>query len=640
MNADIPSTALLDEISKIAQSNRTFSGEGVLVVTFTRVINPEGRGYQDDLQRRFEEINKCVVTITNYNRHHAAVRGWPVKKGGRNGVQITVKANNFCGVYALYIGMAHRKSSATLKIEDTNFYNWARRSQHTKEFAREVDRLMAECGLDLVARGMDLNDFEKVQHHFREYRFKVCDKDGGVLFCGNIERPEYGEVLIILEDGHYNFCTSQASLYGYRYECPNCGRHFSNKDKHSCERIHYLCGHTRCAGEPRGMSCRVCRATFKTKECYNNHLLVGPRAVFPKCETYKKCHLCGVMYTITGALSSRPAHTCGEKFCAPCDEIVPRGHLCYMKPKKALDQTKINGMEKRSLITVYDMECTQEQCMEQGRLRHVPNVICSITSCAVCWSQASITGKCKNCGERELSLTDFGDGVSTLASQFLNWAAKKARGELKGVRRQKNSVHYIIGCYAGRYDHQFLMAAALTDPTWEVSSPIMRGNKIVSTDLCKNDVTLRLLDFYNYVPKSLAAMCKAFGLDSSLAKDSFPHKFNRQQNYAYAAAALPPKENWSPEGMDTTRRTKFDKWWAESDQHLRATGELWIFKDRIVRYCQLDTQILHGALKAFALDYFELGVFPVHESSTIASLSMLIFERCFMKPKTIGALIF
>jgi hypothetical protein len=165
---------------------------------------------------------------------------------------------------------------------------------------------------------------------------------------------------------------------------------------------------------------------------------------------------------------------------------------------------------------------------------------------------------------------------------------------------------------------------------------IQRGTKILKAAIKRGGVTIILVDFFNFVSQGLASMCKSFALDGDLCKGSFPHMFNRPENYDYDADVLPPMENWCPDSMKVEAREKFLEWWHETNADLKEKDEKWNFKKEIISYCRTDVKILHRAMRAFCADMEKTGVQPILETMTIASLCMKIFLRNFMPPKTIG----
>jgi len=633
--AELNVSAVLDEINRIAQSNRSFSNQGIMRITTTTVIMPEGRGKQVEENRSVWDMNHCLITPNNRNGFHKSV---PIAMRivDKNGRVKTDEDNTFCGVYALEIGMRHRMWQ-TVKTEDYKKKYKHAREQDSRAFAERIDYIMDECKLDLSERGMIREDWAKVQDTYKLFRFVVYEgkKEENVIFEGRPTNPHFGTVHICLIDGHYSYCTTSKSLFGYKYECDICGVRFTTANGHSCTKPCYRCAHTDCEAKTEDkatISCRKCRGSFKNEKCYENHLKVGIKATQSKCTLYKKCLKCGHMHL------RLKEHVCGTFRCFSCLKMCPREHQCYIQKSKKKPE-RVAAKIARTFVTAYDTEATQCRRMENGRYMHELNVICSRTLCHVCWDKKGIES-CEECGVRAMTWTKFDNPEANLASEFLTWAKEKGRGDKPSTKRRENRIHILIAHYAQGYDSQFLVAEGATDANWTFNTLINRGRKILCCKLKREGVTIVLLDFYNYVAKSLTSLCKAFDLDSNLAKGSFPHHFNSPENWNYSAAAMPPKENWTPEAMTVAAREKFLKWWEESDKELKSTGREWNFQEEIIRYCQMDTAILQQALVKFYNEMKKLGVHPLHENFTLASFCLQVYINKFMPKDSIGIFCF
>lgn len=626
--------SVLNEINSIAQSNRAFSNEGIMKVTATRVIMPEGRGIEGNVEknRKKVDIHKCLIKTNNNNAFHRSTPADAELKRVNSGYKKTVQSNNFCGIYAAEIGMKHKIKIVENTSESLRAYNEAKR-QDTRAFAQRVDQIMDICGLDLSERGMIRRDWAKLQEHFQNFRFVVYEDtdESKIIFEGKPPNPYYGLVTICLVDGHYSYCLSNKSLFNFKYECPDCGVRYTAKNSHNCVKPCYRCGHVDCGGITKGeiiMSCRKCYSSFKTQICYENHLKRAPKAENTKCALYRKCLKCGHAY-----LKSQN-HTCGTAKCFNCHLMKPIGHKCFVQIPNILKRS-LKGKIERTFITAYDAEATQCRKMDNGRYMHELNVICSSTMCHVCMDKPDLK-TCSNCGVREKTFTKFQDPNANVAKNFITWAKQKARGEFAATKRMKNRVHILIGHYAGAYDNLFLVAEASGCEEWNFVTMINRGRKILKGVLKCEDVTIVLLDFYNYVSKSLSSLCAAFDLDPNLSKGNFPHRFNIPENWNYSKAEMPPKENWCPEAMNVVAREKFLKWWLECDNELKRTGKEWNFQREIISYCKLDTCILQKSLVKFCAEMRKLGVEPLHENFTLAALCLQVYSRKFMGKDTIG----
>jgi DNA polymerase type B, organellar and viral len=633
---DFDHETIIQTINKASQSNATFSSAGMLRIITNIVDTAEGSGGQAAENKQIWNVYKCVITPRNNNGYHRALQHLPTTQDIK-GFHHTERFNNYCGVYAAHIGMMHRRymryKSAALKREYEEGLK-----QRSRGFAARIDDIMDLLEIDLSDRGMCRDDWVKMQEAYPEYHFRVhCGPDrSNLIFDGARKNAEFGIVTIILDNGHYLYCKVPGSLFNYKNLCEDCGRTYSHKDAHFCVKICYACGCNSCKNEnivPNAVSCIKCKGSFKNFTCFRHHLSPGLRQQMAKCLAYEKCKLCG--YMISSNVIGRRKHTCGEYFCRNCQKMVGKGHDCYIKVEKQAT----NGLVAKSFITVFDIESTQWQEKEENKFVHEPNVICALTTCHKCWGKDDLKD-CDFCGEREMTFENMGREGADLADEFLEYAYRKARGFTKGTKCRRERNHYLVSHYGQGYDSHFIAAAAIASEKYSVDILIQRGTKILKAAITRGCVTIILVDFFNFVSQGLASMCKSFALDGDLCKGSFPHMFNRPENYDYEADVLPPMENWCPDSMKIEAREKFLEWWHETNADLKEKNEKWNFKKEIISYCRTDVKILHRAMRAFCADMEKTGVHPILETMTIASLCMKIFLKNFMPPKTIGKYIF
>ncbi|XP_059487267.1 uncharacterized protein LOC132203479 [Neocloeon triangulifer] len=618
---------VLNEIERIAQSNKTFETAGLLKIVANRTILQEGRTTR--------HVNLFNLKGLGFER---AI----IKHKKRSKLYQRPTRENTCGVASAVQGMAMRdyqnEVDPVLRKQKQKLYNEFIRERGNK-FLNKVDQVINKSGLKLVHQGMTHEDWKKTQQAFPDYRFVVHDgkKFDKYIFKGDPPNPKNGTISIILEQGHYFFCRSAPSYFNYKYLCEACGKRYTTKNGHRCEKVCRKCGFADCGEEQDiDIRCHKCNVRFKSVQCYNDHNRVPPNRDHSHCKLYEQCKACGKTYSKTvnhgGKRPKRPPHTCGEFFCDACNEKVESNHECFIKP---IEAKSLEAKEKRTIITYYDFECTQNEEVSPNIYRHVPNVVCARTVCYHCKDVPELDN-CDHCGSRNTEITNLENPEINVAKEFLNFAFDKARGCYEGTKAEKNRIHIMVSHYGQGYDSHLVLGAAIAEQTWKIENVLMRGQKILSATLRKDDVTVKLLDFYNFVPSSLGNMCKAFNLDPNLSKGSFPHYFNRPENYNYDEVAMPPIENWHPEAMKVGDKEKFEKWWAESDAELKRENKKWNFKDQIMQYCRDDVKILHQAATAFCKEMRKLKVVPFLQAVTIASLCMLIYKVNFMAAKTIG----
>jgi hypothetical protein len=90
---------------------------------------------------------------------------------------------------------------------------------------------------------------------------------------------------------------------------------------------------------------------------------------------------------------------------------------------------------------------------------------------------------------------------------------------------------------------------------------------------------VKVIDSLSFLPMALAAMPKAFSL-KELRKGTFPHMFNRQENWDYDGK-LPALECYDPEHQKAKAREDLLKWHQEhKDDHFN-------FQQELESYCKL-----------------------------------------------------
>ncbi|XP_011684671.1 PREDICTED: uncharacterized protein LOC105448010, partial [Wasmannia auropunctata] len=125
---------------------------------------------------------------------------------------------------------------------------------------------------------------------------------------------------------------------------------------------------------------------------------------------------------------------------------------------------------------------------------------------------------------------------------------------------------------------------------------------------------------------------KAFGLQDTADKSTFPHLFNILENRTYVGP-LPDVCFYSPEQMKPEKRERFMTWHAEMSRQ----NVIFDFQRELVKYCRNDVDILRRACMAFRKIFLERGnVCPFEECTTIASTCMKVFRKNFLREEEIG----
>ena len=134
----------------------------------------------------------------------------------------------------------------------------------------------------------------------------------------------------------------------------------------------------------------------------------------------------------------------------------------------------------------------------------------------------------------------------------------------------------------------------------------------------------------------LAEMLDAFS-ETELAKEYFPHLFNRQEHQHSVLDHLPNIKFYNPDSMKPDIRKKFLQWY-EKNKHSPFN-----FQEEPLKYCESDFNILRKCVLKFRQLFMNLtetdssvGIDPFDKCITIASACNLVFRTIFLDHKSIG----
>ena len=269
-------------------------------------------------------------------------------------------------------------------------------------------------------------------------------------------------------------------------------------------------------------------------------------------------------------------HKCGERCCPNCDSWYIGEHKCYMQIKE------IKKPSEKYIF--YDFETTTNA---EGK--HIINY---------CIAQY-FNGK---------------EFTFHTLDEFCTWIFTK---------HHKN--YTVIAHYGKGYDFQFVHEWLVTHGV--KPSVILNGQKILKLEV-KLYYNIIFIDSISFTMQPLKDFPKTFGLEE-LTKGYFPHEFNKPENQDYIGK-YPDKHYYSYNSMTKKSKEEFDKWYDT------VTGEQFIFKEQMYKYCKSDVDILRkGCLKLRELFMQIAGVDPF-QYVTIASVCQAIYRSEFLTENTIG----
>ena len=207
------------------------------------------------------------------------------------------------------------------------------------------------CGIE------ELHKFQQVL--LPTYQLKVLQigRPHMIIFAG-AESPHL--IRLILEDGHYDGCTSFKAILGRNFFCNRCDRGFDHDTfaEHPCDgRRCPACHDTECVDFRRAregfegrrhaspsVPCNLCHRKFFGDVCMARHIS-NPLGGKTMCDRMKKCPACckvfGVEYGAKGNRKGKQ-HRCGYAECVHCEkEVETSSHCCFIqRVKKADDDPK------------------------------------------------------------------------------------------------------------------------------------------------------------------------------------------------------------------------------------------------------------------------------------------------------------
>ena len=253
-------------------------------------------------------------------------------------------------------------------------------------------------------------------------------------------------------------------------------------------------------------------------------------------------------------------------------------------------------------VDSYDKEFSYEKA-------HKINCAVAQKSCSFC-KDKDVSEDCEICVEKEVVF--MGDDCG---EQFCKCIFSGA------------NEHYTCFAHNFRsYDGYFIIKYA-QEQKFHMEH-IENGGKIMVLDLSHHK--LKFIDSLNFIPMPLKKFRKSFGVNE-LKKGYFSHLFNTIGNQDYVGS-MPDKSYFDPDGMSTSERTDFLKWYEQNKNR-----ENYNLRDEMEAYCRSDVDILHQCVLHFRDLFLEsTNVDPFESCITIASACNLVFRQNFLKEEAIG----
>ena len=179
-------------------------------------------------------------------------------------------------------------------------------------------------------------------------------------------------------------------------------------------------------------------------------------------------------------------HECFEIHCHYCRDYVDPNHECYHKPEPAkphMDPSKFR---------FFDFEC------DVSGEYHIPN-----------YAEVSVDGS---------TFVTYEANGDSIVDQFCEAEFCEAnRGCCYVAHNAKGYDAQFISEYFRRKGVKF--------------QATKKGNKLLELKIPA--LNIRIIDSLNFIPKPLSDFPKMFGLQESLRKGLYPHRFNTKENWDY-----------------------------------------------------------------------------------------------------------
>ena len=446
---------------------------------------------------------------------------------------------------------------------------------------------------------------------------------------------------------HYHMVTSPKGFINCSYFCQLCLKPYEHRGAHRCAMTCFRCHQSdqaACTGPLQ--QCQKCLCWLAGQDCMMKHQQLKT------CIKRRYCPKCAVFL---GKPADIMNHKCDQTRCRLCQTMhkITEKHHCYMKchvaklpagrirPSVDADEEEIEDVELYNLMgsvmaeegrqkatyryVAWDVETAQKVVQESERVQLVVNCVAARMICSIC-RHLPLSEQCQGCGD-ERTVCYVGE---TAMDQFCNWLMNTDRGD------PDDRVETI--CFAHNFksfDSYPLLAYIFSKNL--IPELIMSGCKVMGLKL--PDQRLKFLDSINYMPMALRALPGAMGLSTSLAKGTFPHRFNKMEHLGKKFNCHPPASYYDPGSMKTAELLEFQQW------HQKVRGKPFDFNKELRSYCKNDVEVLLRAVLAFREKFMTMttdrskapeGVDPYINSMTLASACNLVYRQLFLRPETVG----
>ena len=405
-------------------------------------------------------------------------------------------------------------------------------------------------------------------------------------------------------NNQYEIILRKTSYFRSRYFCELCERAYSST-YHRCTNLCKKCGASLAEHDHQEQQrifsfCSACGRDFFSQTCYRLH----KQAL---CKTSIHCE-CGKIIP----RANINEHVCNiERQCGSCKETINPllgPHECYIQPLTCRQSTRKDL--SYCWIICFDIESTvqNDRDADLKRVKHEANLICCIIY--------EVTGNGPGEYKESHRCHWFGDDcINSFCTYFLSPDSSKYSNAL------------LFSHFGGRYDLNFILGHTIRSMAL-YPKVIQNGAKLMTLQYPKK---MRFLDSFSYIPVSLAHFAKTFDL-KHIKKTTFPHLFNRKENYNYRGR-IPPKMFYGYDTMNSVQKREFDSWYSL----LQVSDFEFQFLPELVSYCYTDCSVLsEGILRFRDIVITATDVCPFTEgTNTLPATALRIWRTLHLIPKSL-----
>jgi hypothetical protein len=274
---DLTVEMIVNQISKVLQSNRKLEFDDKITFTTSLLKIPRGSGRLDNFIIRKQSI-----------------------------VQVKDEKDNLCALRAIVIAKA-------LADKDILLYNKIRDSRNNLQTI-EARKLAFSLGFsDNTPVG--LKEIEIVEKHLNEYQIIVIDSImlNNIVYMGNEKRKK---LVLYIHNNHYYVIKSLPAFFNTKFFCMKCKSPYNKFHKHKCNKVCKRCNNKYCLENNGNFKCEFCNLYCKNEICLAMHLE-------KVCGKITLCNICNKL--------NYYKHSCNGKYCRFCKEHVDEKHKCYIK---------------------------------------------------------------------------------------------------------------------------------------------------------------------------------------------------------------------------------------------------------------------------------------------------------------------